>query len=145
MRRREFMALVGSAVATSPLAAHAQQRGPVRRIGFLSPFSENDPETKARLVAFHQRLKALGWTEGGNIRIEYRFTDGNIERNRSAASELVALAPEVIVAYANPAVAALKPATTTIPITPARSQTMGMTANPVSAARACGTRASLAV
>ena len=99
-----------------PLAARAQQRDRIRQIGVLSPFSGNDPETKTRLAAFKERLEQLGWTEGRNIRIEYRFSDGNIERTRSAAAELVALAPDVIVAYANPAVSALKPITSTIPI-----------------------------
>jgi putative tryptophan/tyrosine transport system substrate-binding protein len=115
MRRREFMSLVGSAVAW-PLTARAQQRDRIRQIAVLSPFSENDPETKTRLAAFKERLEQLGWTEGRNITIEYRFSDGNIERTHSAAAELVALTPDVIVAYANPAVSALKPITSTIPI-----------------------------
>jgi putative ABC transport system substrate-binding protein len=68
MRRREFMSLVGS-VAAWPLAARAQQRDRIRQIGVLSPFSENDPETKTRLAAFKERLEQLGWTEGRNIRI----------------------------------------------------------------------------
>lgn len=116
MRRRDFIAgIAGSAVAW-PRTTSAQPRDRVRQIGFLCPLGENDPETKARIAAFVQRLKELGWTEGGNIRIEYRFTEGNFERTGTAAAELVALAPDVIVAYANPAVAALKPVTSTIPI-----------------------------
>src|SRR5262249_25933252 len=69
----------------------------------ISPFSESGPETKARLAAFKQRLEQLGWSEGRNIKIEYRFSEGNPERTRAAAAELVALTPNVIVAYANPA------------------------------------------
>jgi putative tryptophan/tyrosine transport system substrate-binding protein len=116
MRRREFVSLLGGGVAAWPLMARGQQRDRVRLIGLLSPFSENDPETKARLAAFKERLEQLGWTDGRNIKIEYRFSEGNIERTRTAAAELVALTPDVIVAYANPAVSALKPITSTIPI-----------------------------
>ena len=116
MRRREFISLLGSTVAAWPLPARGQQRDRVRQIGVLSPFSENDPETKAKLVALKERLERLGWTDGRNVRIEYRFSDGNIDRTRAAAAELVALTPDVIVAYANPAVSALKPITSTIPI-----------------------------
>ena len=116
MRRREFISLLGSTVAAWPLPARGQQRDRVRQIGVLSPFSENDPETKAKLVALKEWLERLGWTDGRNVRIEYRFSDGNIDRTRAAAAELVALTPDVIVAYANPAVSALKPITSTIPI-----------------------------
>jgi putative ABC transport system substrate-binding protein len=116
MRRREFLGVFGGAVAAWPLAARGQQRDRVRQIGVLSPFSENDPETKAKLAALKERLERLGWTDGRNVRIEYRFSDGNIERTRTAAEELVALSPDVIVAYANPAVSALKPLSSTIPI-----------------------------
>jgi len=116
MRRRELITLLGGAAAAWPLKARGQQRDRVRQIGVLSPFSENDPETKAKLAALIDGLERLGWTSGRNIRIEYRFSDGNIERTRAAAAELVAFTPDVIVAYANPAVSALKPITTTIPI-----------------------------
>jgi len=116
MRRREFTKFLGVSAVAWPLTARAQQRDRVRQIGVLSPFSENDSETKARLAAFKERLEQLGWTEGRNIKIEYRFSDGNIERTRAAAAELVALTPDVILAYANPAVAALKSITTNIPI-----------------------------
>ena len=115
MRRREFFGVFGIVVAW-PLAARAQQRDRIRQIGLLSPFSESGPETKARLAAFKQRLEQLGWSEGRNIKIEYRFSEGNPERTRAAAAELVELAPDLIVAYANPAVSALKPVTSTVPI-----------------------------
>ena len=109
MRRREFIILLGG-VAAWPYAARAQQPGKVRRIGVLIPFSENDPEVQARLAAFKQRLQDLGWTDGRNVRIDYRFTDENTERLR------IAVAPDVIVVYANPAVAVLRQATRVIPI-----------------------------
>jgi len=115
MQRRQFITVFGGA-AVWPLTARGQQRDRVRQIGVLSPFSENDPETKAKLAALKDGLERLGWTNGRNIRIEYRFSDGNIERTRAAAAELVAVTPDVIVAYANPAVSALKPITSTIPI-----------------------------
>ena len=114
MRRREFIALVGCAVTS--FAAHAQQlRDKVRRIGVLIPFHE-DAETEALVVAFKQRFQELGWTEGRNVQFDYRYTDGNPERTRSASTELVALAPDAILAYANPAVASLMQVTHTIPI-----------------------------
>jgi len=82
----------------------------------LCPLGEYDSETKARLGAFKKRLEDLGWTDGREIRIEYWFTEGNPERTSAAAAELAKLAPDAILAYANPAVTALKPVTSTIPI-----------------------------
>src|SRR5215475_6816101 len=98
MRRRDFLGVFGGAVTAWPITVRGQQRDRVRQIGLLSPFSENDPETKARLAAFKERLEKLGWSK-----VEYRFSEGNPERTRAAATELVALSPDVIVAYANPA------------------------------------------
>ena len=69
MQRREFITLLGGAAAAWPLSARAQQRDRIRQIGLLSPFSENDSETKARLTAFKERLEQLGWTNGRNVRI----------------------------------------------------------------------------
>ena len=99
MRRREFITLISSAVASRPLAAFGQRGERVRRIGVLIPFRA-DPETQALLAAFKQGFKELGWTEGGNVHIDYRFTDGNPERTRAASAELVGLSPDVILAYA---------------------------------------------
>jgi putative tryptophan/tyrosine transport system substrate-binding protein len=97
MKRRKFITLIGGAAAAWPLAARTQQAERVRRIGMLIPFRENDPETQARLAAFKQQLQKLGWAEGRNLRIDYRFAGDNIERIRIGAEELVAVAPDVIV------------------------------------------------
>ena len=114
MRRREFIAALGGAAAW-PLAAHAQRSGRIRRIGVLHGL-ENEEFYRAWLSAFTQRLQDLGWVDGGNVRIEYRFTDQNPERIRVASEELVALQPDVIFATTNPAVAALLRETRSIPI-----------------------------
>jgi putative tryptophan/tyrosine transport system substrate-binding protein len=116
MRRREFIKLIAGVMAARPLSARAQQPNRVRRIGVLIPFSETDAETQALVAAFKQRFQELGWIEGRNVRLDYRYTDGNPERTRSAAVELVGLGPDVILAYANPAVSSLVQVTQTIPI-----------------------------
>ena len=82
----------------------------------LISFSQTDPETQALIAAFKQRFEELGWTEGGNVQIDYRFTDGNPERTRLASAELVGLTPDVILADANPAVSSLMQVTKSIPI-----------------------------
>jgi ABC-type uncharacterized transport system substrate-binding protein len=98
------------------LAARAQQqRDRVRRVSVLIPFRE-DAETLVLVAAFKQRFEELGWTEGRNVQLDYSYTDGNSERTRSASAELLALAPDAILAYANPAVASLMQLTHTIPI-----------------------------
>jgi putative ABC transport system substrate-binding protein len=116
MKRREFITLLGSATAILPVAARAQQNDRVRRIGVLMGFAENDEVWQVYLAAFRQRLQALGWTDGRNLRIDYRFTGESTERMRIAAKELVAVAPDVIFVSTNPAVSALMQATRTIPI-----------------------------
>jgi putative ABC transport system substrate-binding protein len=115
MRRREFITLLGGAAAW-PLAARARQGERMRRIGVLLGFAESDPEQGARTAAFLKRLQELGWTESRNIRIDYRHTDGEIDRIRTHAKELVALAPDVILAQTNVALAALRQATRSLPI-----------------------------
>ena len=95
MRRREFISLMGAAALAGPLPAHAQQ--PVRRIGVLMAFAADDPEGQARLAAFVEGLRQLGWTDGRNVKIEIRWPVGDAARSRSA-EELVALAPDVILA-----------------------------------------------
>ena len=115
MERREFIALVGGAAAW-PLAARAQQPNPVRRIGVLMGIAQSDSEGQARVLALRQGLDQLDLKEGQNINIEYRWGAGDGNKIRSYAAELVALAPEVILATNTPTVRALQQLTRTIPI-----------------------------
>jgi putative tryptophan/tyrosine transport system substrate-binding protein len=115
MRRRDFIAGLGGAAAW-PLAARAQQGDRMRRIGVLMPFDENDLEAKAFLSAFTQELAGLGWTDGRNVRMDVRWTAGNIDRARIYAKELVDLRPETILANGTSVTAALQRETRTIPI-----------------------------
>jgi len=114
--RRELLAALGGAVAAWPLAARAQQGERMRRVAFLHPYAENDPEVLARVVAFRQGLEALGWTENRNIRIEHRYSGGDLAQIQAYATELVRSAPDLIVGSGTPITAALKQATDTIPI-----------------------------
>src|SRR5437868_4718273 len=115
MRRREFITLVGGALAWS-LAARAQQAERVRRIGVLIEFDENDPEAKAYPFGLTHGLAQLGWTDGRNVRIDIRWAAGSIERMRMFAKELVDLQSDVIVASSTPVTAAVQRETRTIPI-----------------------------
>lgn len=115
MRRREFLSVLGGAAAW-PAAARAQQGGRVRRIGVLAPFNSNDQESLANLAAFKRRLVELGWSEGRNITVDYRFTSGSPEEIRAAAGQLVTTSPEVVFAASNVSVVVLQRMTTTIPI-----------------------------
>jgi putative tryptophan/tyrosine transport system substrate-binding protein len=115
MRRREFIALCGVAV-TWPLAARAQQPERMRRIGVLETASEADAEGEARMRALRQGLLELGWSEGRNLKIDYRWTGGDDVRARAYAAELVALQPDVIFAAPSSALAQAQRATRTIPI-----------------------------
>ena len=110
MRRREFISLLGGAAVLWPLAAHAQQGERVRRIGVLMNLSAEDPEGQARLATFQQELRVLGWSVGGNLRIDYRWGAGNPDRIRTFATELVTLAPDVILSTGSPSVAAFRSA-----------------------------------
>src|SRR5215831_9146533 len=116
VKRREFIGLLGGAAAAWPLAARAQQAERMRRVAFLHPYAENDPEVLARVVAFRQGLEALGWTENRNIRIEHRYSGGDLAQIQAYATELVRSAPDLIVGSGTPITAALKGATGTIPI-----------------------------
>jgi putative ABC transport system substrate-binding protein len=117
MKRREFIALLGGAAATWPLAARAQQAERMRRIGVHMNWAADDSEAKAYFAAFLQGLQQLGWTEGRNIRIDIRWgTAADIERQRKDAAELVALAPDAILATTTSSTAALQRATRTVPI-----------------------------
>jgi putative ABC transport system substrate-binding protein len=115
VRRREFITLLGGAVAGWPLAARAQQRE-MRRIGVLTALASDDPEGQDRLVAFAQGLQQSGWTVGQNVRVDYRWSGGNADNMRKYAAELVALAPDVILAHSSQAIAPLLQATRTVPI-----------------------------
>ena len=115
MRRRDFITLFGGASAL-PLAARAQQGERMRRIGVLSSLAADDPETQARHAAFLQGLQEWGWTTGRNVQIDYRWGAGDPDRFRKYALELVALAPDVILATGSPVTAALLQATRTVPI-----------------------------
>ena len=114
--RRTFITLLGGAAAAWPLAARAQQSGRMRRIGALMNITADDAEGQARLSAFAQGLQQSGWTIGQNVRVEYRFAGGNADDLRRYAAELVAFAPEVILAQSSGAIAPLLQATRTIPI-----------------------------
>lgn len=116
MKRREFISLVGSAAVAWPLAARGQQADHIRQIGVLLGIGENDPETKARIRAFRLGMRDLGWIEGRNVHIEYRFTVNNRELLKQYVAELIRLAPDVIVANSTPVLAALRQATSSIPI-----------------------------
>jgi putative tryptophan/tyrosine transport system substrate-binding protein len=119
MRRRKFISLIGGAAAASslwPLAGQAQQGGPMRRVGVLMSYAEGDAEAKARIGAFEQALRELGWTNGRNVEIVYRFGGGIDDRQRAYASELVSRQPDVLVAQSASSLAPLAQATRTIPI-----------------------------
>jgi putative ABC transport system substrate-binding protein len=116
MRRRDFIALLGSGAAGWPLLARAQQRDRIRRIGVLMSLAADDPESQARHAAFLQGLQEWGWTVGRNAQIDYRYAAGDADRIRKYAAELVALAPDVILATGSPVTAALLQATRTLPI-----------------------------
>jgi putative ABC transport system substrate-binding protein len=115
MKRREFITLLGGAVAAWPLAARAQQGERVRRIGLLMATAD-DPEGQARVTALKQGLQELGWTDGRNIQIETRFGGAEAGRIRAHAAELVALAPDIIVGHSTAVIRALRQATSSIPI-----------------------------
>jgi putative ABC transport system substrate-binding protein len=116
MNRREFTTIIGGAAAAWPFAALAQQREHVRRIAVLSPIGADDPEGQVRLAAFRQGLQELGWTEGGNVRIDYRLGGHDTSRARRDAAEAIALAPDVILANGSLPLAQLLEATRSIPI-----------------------------
>ena len=116
MRRRDFIAILSGAAAAWPLAARAQQGARVRRIGVFMPGVADDPEGQARIGAFLQGLGELGWIVGRNVRIDYRWGAGHAERYGAIAAELVALAPDVVLALGYSTVSALQKATDGVPI-----------------------------
>jgi putative ABC transport system substrate-binding protein len=115
MRRREFVSLSVAAAVSWPVAVRAQQPEPMKRIGVLVGLTEDDPDTKVRLVGLRQGLEGLGWSEGRNVRIDYRFAPAGTEA-QLLAKELIALQPDVLLAMSTPIVTALQRETRTIPI-----------------------------
>ena len=116
MRRRDFINFLSVAVVAWRTSAHAQQVERTHQIAILIPFRDDEPQVKLRLSAFKERLHELGWIEGRNIRFDYRFTGQDPERIRAGTAELIALGPDVIVAWSNTTVVILQKATHTIPI-----------------------------
>src|SRR5262245_61208119 len=115
MRHRDFITLLGGAAVAWPLGARARQAERMRRIGVLSGVAD-DQEGQARVAALKQGLQELGWTDGRNVKIETRFSSGDVGRIRAHAAELVALAPDVIVGQSTPVIRMLRQATSSIPI-----------------------------
>jgi putative ABC transport system substrate-binding protein len=115
MRRRDFITVAGAAIGW-PLAARAQQGDRIRRIGVLTGTRADEPENKARLAAFEQALQQLGWTQGRNVRIDYRFGARDATTSRKQAEELVALAPDVIVSTGSFSTGSLLEVTHTVPV-----------------------------
>jgi len=116
IRGREFITLLGGAAVAWPRAAYAQQADRMRRVGVLLNRAADDPEEQARVAAFLQQLQELGWTDGRNVRVDYRWAAADANRSRTYAAELVALAPDVILASASQSTAALLQKTHTVPI-----------------------------
>jgi putative ABC transport system substrate-binding protein len=116
MQRREFITLIGGAAVAWPVAARAQRADRVRLVGSLNILAEDDPESRLRIAAFKQGMQELGWTEGGNVRIETRWAGGDDGLVRKYAAELAALAPDVILTSGSVTVRPMQQATRTVPI-----------------------------
>jgi len=116
VKRREFITLLGGATAAWPFVARAQQPERVGRVGVLMNLAADDPEGLARFAVFVQELQQLGWNEGRNMRIDHRWAGGSVELFRKYALELVALAPDVILACGFPSMVALHPVTHSVPV-----------------------------
>ena len=114
MQRREFIGLIGGALAALPLAAHAQDR--MRRIGVLSNLGESDPETKRRNEAFEKGLRERNWTVGRNLQIDYRWSNGNSDKLQADAIELAALNPDIVFATSGVSILPLQQANPNIPL-----------------------------
>jgi putative tryptophan/tyrosine transport system substrate-binding protein len=115
MKRREFISLIGGAAVAASGPARAQQHR-VRHIGMLMGYAQNEPDTQARMTAFREAFEQLGWKDGGNAAITYRFGVGEIDRVRSYAKELVDMNPDVMVCETTPTLKAVADQTSTIPI-----------------------------
>src|SRR6266446_386540 len=115
-RRREFITLLGGGAVAWPLAARAQQSERIRRVGVLMAVAESDADVRSGVAAFQQSLQELGWKDGRNIRIDYRWGDADAGRIQALAKELVGLQPDVLVAHSTPSAKGLLQATRSIPI-----------------------------
>jgi putative ABC transport system substrate-binding protein len=116
IRRRKFLRLLSGAAGAWPLVARAQQGERMRRIGVLVNLAEGDPEGEARVAAFRRALQQFGWTDRHNVRIDYRWAAGEAQSFHRYAEELVALAPDIVLASSTPSIQALQEATRTVPI-----------------------------
>ena len=116
MRRRQFITILGSTMVAGPLTARAQQAERVRRIAVLTGLAASDPETQARHGAFLQALQQLGWGDGLDVRIEYRWGSGDATNIRNHAAEMALLAPDVILTSGTASLGPLLQATRTVPI-----------------------------
>jgi putative ABC transport system substrate-binding protein len=116
LRRREFIALLGGAAAAWPLAGRAQEPDRLRRIGVLMPDSASDPRSQSIIMAFEDELQTFGWTDGRNVRLDYRWSGGEVDRARAAALELFKLAPDVILTDGGQGLGELRHAALTVPI-----------------------------
>jgi len=116
MKRREFIILLGGAAAAWPIAARAQQSQRIRRVGVLMAVAESDADVHSGVALFQQSLQELGWTDGRNLRIDYRWGDADPARIQSLAKELVGLQPDVLVAHSTPSAKGLLQVTRSIPI-----------------------------
>ena len=116
MKRREFITLFGGAAVAWPLATRAQEPQLMRRIGVLMGWNETDREAQSNLAAFVRELQQLGWTDGRNVRIDYRWSNGDVNRMQIFSKELVGSAPDAILAHTTPVTAALQRETRTVPI-----------------------------
>src|SRR6516162_5301325 len=115
-RRREVIVTLGAIAAAWPLVSHAQQSERVRRIGVLILYPEDDPQGQLRATAFQQGLQKLGWVVGRNVQIDFQWGFGDADWLRSAAAQLLRLAPVVILANGTPAAKAMQQATHTVPV-----------------------------
>src|SRR5947208_14767334 len=115
MRRRDFITGAAGSAAAWPLACSAPADR-VRRVGVIMGFAEDDEVWQAYLATFRQRLQDFGWSEGRNIRFDYQFTGESTERMRTAATEVVAMTPDLVFVSTNPVVSAVQQVTRTIPI-----------------------------
>jgi putative ABC transport system substrate-binding protein len=116
MHRRDFIKVVAGSVVSWPIAARTQQSGQIRRIGVLMNKLASDPQGQAPLAAFKQSLEQLGWTDGGNLRIDVCWGADDVDRERQCATDLAALAPNIVFASGTLSVAALKPISRSVPI-----------------------------